>query len=497
MIFLETCDTIPSALCRLPTSPQNGENAMLETVKEHIWELLQEKDISLAMIYNKKGEILWHRGRTIRGKNVHQGEGFCKTYIHKSLHTTAADTTHGNNALAWWNDDLSESAKKLLIKSVSIHPVDSDFFLYIDSGTRHTFSDAECLLFKMLGKMMGSTIRQIRECKNDVSGITGSSEEIKNIKELVLKYSLEEEPVLLLGETGVGKSHIAELIHRYSGRKGQFVVADVTTVNENLFESYIFGHRRGSFTSAVCDKKGLIDEAHMGTLFFDEIAEVPAFSQAKLLRFIETRKYRVLGETAEREANVRIITATNRDLTNTNENNGVREDLYFRLNVLQIKIPPLRDRKADLEAIVREKINYLKGKEMGDGFWEALAGYHWPGNFRELFNVLKRAGILCDSPITGRDIRAIIDENMTRTEQGVKESAVDNTWKAIKAGNSFWKAVKTPFLERDLNRSQVRRIVSRALVEAGGKYVDTLPILHIEPGEYKKFMKFLHKNRLQ
>lgn len=473
---------------------------MLETVKERLWELLQEKEVSLAMIYNKQGEILWHKGRRIMGKNIRDGEGFCKTYINKAFDAPTGDCgafKPENSGLATWGEHLSESAKMLLIKTVLIQPVETDFYLYLDSGTRDAFTDAECMLFKMLGKMLGDTLRRIRGWENGAGGISGDSDEIKQIKDLVLKYSLEEDPVLLLGETGVGKTHIAELIHHYSGRKGKFVTADVTTVNENLFESYIFGHRKGSFTGADNDKKGIIDEAPHGTLFFDEIAEVPVSFQAKLLRLIETRKYRVLGEANEREADIRIITATNKDLQQAMADKEFREDLYFRLNVLQVRIPPLRERKTDLETVVREKRHFLKGKKIGAGFWEALAEYHWPGNFRELFTVLKRVGILCGSPITGDDVRAVIDESAGRTELAVKESTSDTLWKEITSGKTFWDVIKTPFLERDLNRGQVKHIVSRALAHAGGKYVDALAVLNIAPSDYKKFMKFLHKNRLQ
>ncbi len=471
---------------------------MLETVKSYLWELLEEKDVSLAMIFDKNGAILWHKGRNIAGKNVHNGQGFCKSYILSCLQNTAsANTPHGENEPVFRQDTRSESAVRLLVKSVLILPVTRDFYVYVDSGTKRAFSHEEVLSIKMLGKILGDALEQTRKKENDVNGITGDSEAITNIKELVLRYSLEEEPILLLGETGVGKSHIAGLIHRYSGRKGKFVVADVTTVNENLFESYVFGHTKGSFTGAVCNKKGLIDEARGGTLFLDEVGEVPVSFQAKLLRFIETKRYRVLGEAEEREADVRIITATNKDLPECVEDKEFREDLYFRLNVLTVKIPPLRERKEDLKAIVEEKKKYLKGKRLGEDFWETLYDYHWPGNFRELLTTLKRVGILYASPITGEDVRAVIDERLNETGRMEKHSEMDRIWKELQSGKCFWDAVKRPFLDRDLNRVQVKNIVSRVLSRCGGRYVDALPMLNVEPSDYKKLMRFLYKNRLQ
>ncbi|UCH96288.1 MAG: sigma-54-dependent Fis family transcriptional regulator, partial [Candidatus Aminicenantes bacterium] len=241
-------------------------------------------------------------------------------------------------------------------------------------------------------------IDRVKKDDADVGGITGKSEKMKQIRQLVLNYSKENEPVLLLGETGVGKNHTAELIHRHSGREGRFVVASAPNLQEGLFECTLFGHKKGAFTDAKSDRQGLVEEARAGTLFIDEISGVPVSIQARLLRFIESKKYRVLGESFEREANVRIIAASNKDLVKAIENKEFREDLYYRLNVLEIMIPPLRDRKEDIQDFVRHKQTYLKGKEIGPGFMEALYNHEWPGNIRELITVLKRAGICCKSP---------------------------------------------------------------------------------------------------
>jgi transcriptional regulator with PAS, ATPase and Fis domain len=284
---------------------------MIEVIKNKIWSLLKEKEISLAMIYDREGEILWHKGREIEGKDVFTGSGFCKSYIKESL---------GNPV---WSDpadqiesdgkDLSASAEKLLVKSVIIHPINTRFFLYVDSGKKDFFTGKDRLAFAILGELLEQIIMQIRK-ESDISGITGRSPGIKKIRDLVVKYSLEEEPILITGETGVGKNHIADLIHRYSGRRGKFVIVDTPNINDNLFESKLFGHKKGAFTDAKFDKTGLVEEARNGTLFFDEITEVPMDVQAKLLRFIDTKKFYTLGASVEKERDVRIIAATNRDL---------------------------------------------------------------------------------------------------------------------------------------------------------------------------------------
>ncbi|MCP4157831.1 MAG: sigma-54 factor interaction domain-containing protein, partial [bacterium] len=258
----------------------------------------------------------------INGKSIRIGEEFCKSLILKSMESDNA-IEQDNIYISLAGNGISESAERLRIKSVYIQPLEGDFFLYVDSGTQVNLNDGERNLLRMMSGFLTDAIRKIKKSEEGVGGITGQSDAIKKIRDLALKFSLEEDCVLILGETGVGKSHLAELLHIYSGRKGNFVVADVTTINENLFESVIFGHRRGSFTGALDDRLGLIDEADEGTLFFDEIAEVPVSFQAKLLRFIETKKYRVLGNPTELTANVRILAATNRDLKQL-----IREKLF-------------------------------------------------------------------------------------------------------------------------------------------------------------------------
>lgn len=469
---------------------------MIETIKTKLWELLKGKKISLAMIYNREGEVLWHRGRRISSKWVQEGEEFCKSYIKESMENGEA-VDQENVYITYSGDGLSESAERLRIKSILILPIEGDFFLYVDSGTQMTLSESERGLVRMLGNLLTEAIEKIKRNQEGNRGISGQSAAIKQVRNMALKFSLEEDCVLLLGETGVGKSHMAEIIHNHSGRKGKFIVADTTTINENLFESVIFGHKKGSFTGAVDDKCGLVDEANEGTLFFDEISEVPLSLQAKLLRFIETKKYRVLGDPAEKTSDVRILAATNRDLKQLINEKNFREDLYYRLNILVLTIPPLRDRKEDIKVVVNENLKYLKGKEIGNGFWNVILNYHWPGNYRELFAVLKRAGVLCDSPIKGKDLEKMIDKNDMEVSETKEPDHIDMTWKELESGKDFWEVVKEPFMNRELNRDEVKMIIARALRKADGSYINAMEFLNLHRSEYKKFMKFIHNNRLQ
>jgi DNA-binding NtrC family response regulator len=465
---------------------------MFEVIKDKIWNLLKEKEISLAMIYDEKGKILWRRGREIEGKDVYAGRGFCKSYIEESLKCRGG--IDAEDYIKSDSETLSESAKGLLVKSIIIHPIGRWFYLYIDSGKKEFFSEKDKIAFKILGELLEQVILQVRE-EADLSGLTGASPAIEGIRDLVVKYAMEEDPVLLTGETGAGKNHIAGLIHRFSGRKGKFVIVDTPNIDVNLFESKLFGHKKGAFTDARFDKTGLVEEAVKGTLFFDEITEVPMDIQAKLLRFIDTRKFYVLGESTEKEADVRIIAASNKNLLNAVADKEFRQDLYYRLNVLEINVPPLRQRKEDIKKLVLCNQVLLRGKEIGEGFWDAVCNYRWPGNVRELINILKRAGITLESPITGEKISAVLD-GVKKESPGKKENGHDlleETRRRLKTGESFWDSVWKPFIARDFDRETVRSILREFYAESGNSFKEMIKRLNVADGDYQKFMSYIYK----
>jgi transcriptional regulator with PAS, ATPase and Fis domain len=348
----------------------------------------------------------------------------------------------------------------------------------------------------VLGEILGDTIRRAREKETDTRGIAGTSEVVEETRKLMATYAMVDEPLLITGETGTGKSHIAELIHGFSQGKGKFVVVNTPGIPENLFESELFGHKKGAFTNAAYDKKGLVEEAAGGTLLIDEITEVSVALQAKLLRFIETGKYTRLGESFEREIDVRIIAATNKDLHDVIEKKEFREDLYYRLSVFEIEMPPLRKRKQDLEALVLEKMDYLNNKKIGKGFWEAIYRHDWPGNVRELISVLKRTGLLDKDTITGEDIEAIIRGSFRNRKMGAVKDGDNQIWNDIRKGKSFWEAVKEPFMSRELKRSEVKAVIDRGLVESRGKYRELIKVLNVKKGDYHRFMRFLYDQEL-
>lgn len=234
------------------------------------------------------------------------------------------------------------------------------------------------------------------------------SRQMQEILGLIRKIAPTDSPVFVQGESGTGKELVANTIWRYSRRSGSpFVALNCATLSENLIESEIFGHEKGAFTHAYQKKHGLVEVADKGTFFLDEIAEMPLGLQAKLLRFLDSGEFRRLGSNKTLRVDVRLIAATNKELKELVKNGDFREDLYYRLNVINITIPPLRERKEDIPELAEHFLRKY-GKKMGkqiDGFkpgaTEILNNYPWPGNARELENVVERGVILCDNSLLG------------------------------------------------------------------------------------------------
>ena len=237
--------------------------------------------------------------------------------------------------------------------------------------------------------------------------LVGASPVIDEVQEFVRTVAPTDDTVLVFGETGTGKEVVARQIHAHSNRASRpFVAMNAACVPRELFESELFGHKRGAFTGAQNDRAGLFREAAGGTLFIDELAELPLESQAKLLRAIEMKTIRPVGESGETEVDVRIVAATNRDLWAETQAGAFREDLYFRLQVFPILIRPLRERPEDIEPLAAHLLARL-GKDDLTLDPEALAAlreYDWPGNVRELLNVLRRASLFAISDTIGADL---------------------------------------------------------------------------------------------
>lgn len=245
-------------------------------------------------------------------------------------------------------------------------------------------------------------LEQRLEKKYQFQGMVGKSPFMLEIFSLIENIAKYFSTVLISGETGTGKEMVARAIHHLSPvRDRKFVIADCASLPDNLFESELFGYLKGAFTGADRDKKGLFEEAQGGMIFLDEIGEVPLMTQAKLLRVLETHQFRPLGSNINRKVDVLVITASNRDLKKAVENGKFREDLFHRLNKVEIHLPPLKSRPEDLPLLARHflaKYNKKFEKQirgLSRQVQKLFLSYHWPGNVRELENVIERAAIFC------------------------------------------------------------------------------------------------------
>jgi two-component system response regulator HydG len=248
-------------------------------------------------------------------------------------------------------------------------------------------------------------LREQLRTRPGFGGLIGVSERMQRVYKLIEKVSQHEYPVLILGESGTGKELVARSIHFSGERKSRpFAPVDCSALVPTLIESELFGYVKGAFTGAVQAKQGLLEAAQGGTLFLDEIGDLPVDLQAKLLRVLQEREVKPVGSTERRHLDVRIIAATNRDLEASIRSGSFRQDLYFRLNVVQIKLPPLRERKSDIPLLVTSFLDKFTGAQepartISEDAMRRLVAYDWPGNVRELENAIERAVALGSGPI--------------------------------------------------------------------------------------------------
>jgi transcriptional regulator with PAS, ATPase and Fis domain len=312
--------------------------------------------------------------------------------------------------------------------------------------------------------------------------------------------------VLITGETGVGKDVLATRIHRLSARRqAEYVAINCAGVTESLLESEVFGHVKGSFTGAFRDKVGKIQLAHRGTLFLDEVGEMSLRMQALLLRFLENGEIQPVGSDAIRNVDVRIIAATHRNLAEMVRSGQFREDLLYRLQVIHLHVPPLRERRADIRPLMMHFLAGLKRQvSLTDAAWNALETYRWPGNVRELQNVVEQ--LACrpssDGSIDVQDLpRAVTAPRsaLLPTRERRRQLADELYQGLVHDGYSFWEHIHPLFIRRDITRHDIRQLVRRGLRVTRGSYRGLLQLFGMSLDDYKRFMNFLaaHECRAQ
>jgi transcriptional regulator with PAS, ATPase and Fis domain len=310
----------------------------------------------------------------------------------------------------------------------------------------------------------------------------GKSEVMCLLRERIKAAARISSSVLVTGESGTGKELVAISIHEHSDRRGgKFVAVDCGALPDELIESELFGHKRGAFTTAVADKPGLFEEANGGTLFLDEIANTSRRFQAKLLRVLQDRQLRRLGDVIVRKLDLRVIAATNSELLPMVRRGEFREDLYYRLNVFPIQVPPLRRRMDDVPLLVEYMLRN-RGKKMSDEAVAKLMTYAFPGNVRELENVVESAACTAKGPMIGADDVTLPLET-------------DQPWRLedVIVGD-FWESVARPYSERLITKNQVEHLIRQGLERTGGSYKKMLPLFHIPESDYKRFMDFLRRH---
>jgi len=304
--------------------------------------------------------------------------------------------------------------------------------------------------------------------------------------------------VLITGESGVGKDLVARYIHAQSPRAAApFIAVNCAGLTETLLESELFGHVKGSFTGAFRDKRGKVQLAHRGTLFLDEVGEMSLRMQALLLRFLENGEVQAVGsDQPQTRVDVRIVAATNRNLADLVAAGQFREDLYYRLCVIHLHVPPLRERPEDLEALTAHFVS-RGGRELRftDAAWRAMVAHRWPGNVRELVNVVEQLVYLSatglveigELPESIRRGAALLVPRVDRRRQ-----VADDLYDALtRQGASFWDHVYPMFLARDITRHDVRELVRRGLRETRGRYKPLVALFGLPGGDYRRFMNFL------
>jgi DNA-binding NtrC family response regulator len=325
-----------------------------------------------------------------------------------------------------------------------------------------------------------------------------ASPQMREVLQFAERAATSDAKVLITGETGVGKDIVASHIHRHSARRhAEYVAVNCAGVTESLLESELFGHLKGSFTGAFRDKVGKLLLANGGTLFLDEVGEMSLRMQGLLLRFLENGEIQAVGSDAVRHVDVRVVAATNRNLTELVRSGQFREDLLYRLQVIHIHVPPLRERRPDIRPLAAHFIGKSKRTvSLSEDAWKALERYRWPGNVRELQNIVEQIVWRSaeDGPVDAKQLpQAIIAAGSAILPvRERRRQLADELYQAIVTGGySFWEHIHPLFLARDITRHDIRQLVRRGLSATRGSYRGLLHLFGMPPEDYKRFMNFL------
>jgi transcriptional regulator with PAS, ATPase and Fis domain len=337
----------------------------------------------------------------------------------------------------------------------------------------------------------------------------GNSPAVLELKEEIARVASSDAKVLIVGESGAGKEVVARTVHALSRRADRpFVPVNSAGLPETLLESELFGHIKGSFTGAYRDKPGKLELADTGTVFLDEIGDMTLRMQGILLRFLETGELQRVGtDRVETSVNVRVVSATNRNLEDLIAKGLFREDLFYRLNVVHLTVPPLRERRGDVPLLVEQFLKRFVGingnavRSVSPEAMQALTNYDWPGNIRQLQNVIQRILVTGHTEVVGLDelpneLRTA--RVATRPIKERRRTVADELYtRVVEQRESFWTAVYPRYMNREITKVDVRNLVGKGLDEARGNYKIVARLFNMESRDYKKFLNFLRKHECQ
>lgn len=408
------------------------KKTLFEETLDIIIKIIDAERALFVMYDESSGNFSIVAARNVNQENITDLSGFSSGILQKVINEKKPCLYH----------DVQSDPTLTQFSSVLIHNIKSVLGVPIFRGNkiagvvladsqinRKQFNEDNLLFLDFFSNLVSLALDRInqyemvldenRVLKNQIQTIgkipelIGNSMSMKQLTEMIHKVARTDATVLLLGESGTGKELAAQAIHRLSNRKSKpFIAQFCGSIPDTLLESELMGYKKGAFTGATSDKKGLFEVAHTGTFFLDEIADISMALQAKLLRVLQSKEIIRLGDTAPIKIDVRIIAATNKDLKALTKEEKFREDLFYRLNVFPIQLPPLRERRGDIPVLTEYFVSRFFGRKITipHETIKKLEDYPWPGNVRQLENVLQRASILCDGD-TLQPEHIIIDEN--------------------------------------------------------------------------------------
>lgn len=355
-------------------------------------------------------------------------------------------------------------------------------------------------------QLMSEPARRIREISVERGGedraveMVGLSPPFVALQAKLQKVAAYREPVLITGESGVGKDQFAQAIYLLSCTKDRpYVSVNCPQYQEgNLTVSELFGHTKGSFTGAIADRRGALEEAHRGVIFLDEIGDLHPGAQAMLLRALSTGEFRPLGASRARSSDARVVSATNRALNELVLTNHFRYDLFFRLRHFHLAVPPLRERGEDWRLIVEHCLTRLRSKygiakKFSPTSLAQLRTYPWPGNVRQVISVVTTGYAMADGDtIEPDDFESLLEESDRAVDQGTALYE-----RVVHGSEDWWKVVAQAFLDRDLNRIQMKALIKRGLTASEGNYRQLLDVFHLPLADYQRFMDFLRHHDLK